>query len=273
MGTGINIGVNNTSKKVKDFYIGISDKPKKIEKAWVGVNGVPKLFYSASRLPDGYQEVEYIYKNNSIGLNSSIDTGIIPDNTVNIIIKARFTRNYTSNIYPTKLCLFGTDANTSEDISINNQRSFGIYISNNSTDGIPNYRYQKGSAQNGGGYLIYWPNKDFDDNDHIINFNYKDENNNYTQFKINDKIITLQNDKYERYTGTTHIFLLPNSPIIQNIYQRLYYCIIYKQEKLLRNFIPCYKISNNQVGLYDLENNVFYTDENGGNFGKGSSII
>jgi hypothetical protein len=41
---------------------------------------------------------------------------------------------------------------------------------------------------------------------------------------------------------------------------------------LLRDFKPCYRKSDNVIGLYDLKNNVFYTNAGTGTFTKGSNI-
>lgn len=51
---------------------------------------------------------------------------------------------------------------------------------------------------------------------------------------------------------------------------QLYNFKIYNGDTLVRNFIPCYKISNNEIGLYDIVNNVFYTNAGTGTFTKGA---
>lgn len=38
---------------------------------------------------------------------------------------------------------------------------------------------------------------------------------------------------------------------------------------VIRNFIPCYRKSDNEVGLYDLVNDVFYTNQGTGSFTYG----
>ena len=49
----------------------------------------------------------------------------------------------------------------------------------------------------------------------------------------------------------------------------LYYFKIYDNDVLVRDFIPCYRNSDNVVGLYDLVNNVFYTNQGTGSFTYG----
>lgn len=52
---------------------------------------------------------------------------------------------------------------------------------------------------------------------------------------------------------------------------KIYSTSIYIDDELVRNFIPCYRKSDNVVGLYDLVNNVFYTNEGTGEFLKGEN--
>ena len=51
---------------------------------------------------------------------------------------------------------------------------------------------------------------------------------------------------------------------------KLYNFKWYENNILIRNFIPCYRNSDNKVGLYDLINNVFYTNQGTGSFVYGS---
>ena len=53
---------------------------------------------------------------------------------------------------------------------------------------------------------------------------------------------------------------------------KLYNFKMYKENVLVRNFIPCYRKSDSVIGLYDTINNVFYTNDGTGTFGKGSDV-
>jgi len=59
------IGVDGIAEKVKSIYIGVNGTAQRVTKAYIGdANGVARQWYSAgggSRVPDGYQEVRYIY--------------------------------------------------------------------------------------------------------------------------------------------------------------------------------------------------------------------
>ena len=54
---------------------------------------------------------------------------------------------------------------------------------------------------------------------------------------------------------------------------QLYYFKIYDNGTLIRDFIPCYRKSDNVAGLYDLVNNTFYTNVGTGTFTIGNEII
>jgi hypothetical protein len=57
-----------------------------------------------------------------------------------------------------------------------------------------------------------------------------------------------------------------------NTHIKMYGCKIIKINTLVRNFIPCYRKSDNVIGLYDLVNNVFYTNAGTGTFTKGNDV-
>lgn len=51
---------------------------------------------------------------------------------------------------------------------------------------------------------------------------------------------------------------------------KLYAMYIYDNSNLVRDFVPCYRKSDNVAGLYDLVNNVFYTNAGSGVFAVGA---
>lgn len=79
----------------------------------------------------------------------------------------------------------------------------------------------------------------------------------------------------EHIDGAKNIELLKvNDGSTNNMsYGKLYYCKFYdKSKKLIRDFIPCYRKSDNVVGLYDKVNNMFYTNAGTGEFVKGAEV-
>ena len=55
----------------------------------------------------------------------------------------------------------------------------------------------------------------------------------------------------------------------QPIACKLYYFTIKESNELKREFIPCYRKSDSVIGMYDLENNTFYTNAGTGSFTAG----
>lgn len=53
---------------------------------------------------------------------------------------------------------------------------------------------------------------------------------------------------------------------------RFYYFKIYENWTLVRDFIPCYRKSDNVIGLYDLVNSQFYTNSWSGTFSKWADV-
>ena len=53
---------------------------------------------------------------------------------------------------------------------------------------------------------------------------------------------------------------------------KIYSFKMYYENELVRDFIPCYRNSDNEIGLYDLVNNVFYTNKGTGAFTYGSVV-
>lgn len=66
------------------------------------------------------------------------------------------------------------------------------------------------------------------------------------------------------HQGGTNISNIPT--------MKLYYCKIWDDETLVRDMVPCYRISDNVVGMYDKVNDVFYTNAGTGTFEKGPNV-
>lgn len=59
-----------------------------------------------------------------------------------------------------------------------------------------------------------------------------------------------------------------NSQVEQKVKMKLYYFKIYEWTTLVRDFVPCYRKSDNAIGLYDLANSAFYTNTGSWTFTK-----
>lgn len=92
--------------------------------------------------------------------------------------------------------------------------------------------------------------------------------------------ITVNGVKTERNTNLTNglynVYLFAvnqkNSVTESKSNIKLYYCRFYEDDELVMEFIPCYRKSNNEIGLYETRNNVFYTNRGSGTFLKGDDL-
>ena len=57
-----------------------------------------------------------------------------------------------------------------------------------------------------------------------------------------------------------------------NTYVRIYYFKVYEDGALVRDFIPCYRKSDGEIGLYDKVEKKFYANSGTGVFLKGNDL-
>ena len=78
---------------------------------------------------------------------------------------------------------------------------------------------------------------------------------------------TVTNNSFSTPTPLT-IFALNDAVdgVVENSNTKLYSLKIYDSNKLVRDFVPCYRNSDQVLGLYDTVENKFYTNNGTGNF-------
>ena len=234
----------------------INFEKKKINKIFLGGKSISKVFKGNKlvyqMLPNEYQEVEYIESTGT----QYIDTGIYPYKTTEKLVFSytdltvgsvkRFTALYDSGESPTV-------------------RYYGVEIT---TDG--NFKVFTYDAVNQ--YKLATP----DTNKHTLLFN---DNNNKVFF---DGVEKAQNSKFDlprQATLTLPIFRTTTrsetTNLTSRIAGRLYNLKLWDKSnnnELIRDFIPCYRKSDGEIGLYDIVNNVFYTNDGTGVFLKGGDV-
>ena len=80
---------------------------------------------------------------------------------------------------------------------------------------------------------------------------------------------------YENYSTDLPLYIFgSNHNGVYNygtrFFGRVYYAKIWDNDALVRNLIPCYRKTDNAVGMYDTVNGVFYTNQGTGEFLKGA---
>ena len=201
-------------------------------------------------LPKGYQKVEHIESSGTQYINLGLNTNQV-DRIVASFIVNRFTGN-TQHI-------LGARTNMS------NYKLFLQFASANSYQSLSMYR---NSSYDGPSNVTLFPMNQ------MINIDISLHNGKQKAI-INDSVIY---DKQNNITiESADLYLLAwnaNGAITPDCYLKLYDCKLYSYDKyiLVRNFIPCYRKSDNKPGLYDLVNDVFYTNSGTGEFTVGPDI-
>lgn len=196
---------------------------------------------ATSILPDGYTQVDYIESSGT----QYIDTG--EKATENTTFDITFYESENTNAK-----IFGSR------ISVSNG-AMALYF-NSGDDFVVNYGTQG---------ITYTDDNRFINN--IVNLKTEIADNKY-RFHLNNNLLT----EFTKYTGS---FLDQNmylgsynnngTAVTTSGTIRIYRCKIYNNN-LVKNFIPCYRNSDNEVGMYDLVNNTFYTNSGTGSFTYGA---
>lgn len=219
------------------YYGNQKIKPHGIKEAYYG----SKKIYSAARLPSAYQEVEYI---GSTG-TQYIDTGcLIQTNSAIELLNFTITDPRTTN-WLSYLGSMTTDG-------ASDMFTFRTYPWVNNHVNFTVGTKQISQLYSGESYAYLTPYK----------------------FRIND--IEIQVEQPSGFTGSTYHLYMFGTNSGGNPFRLGYINIgglnIYQDGVKIRQFIPCYRKSDNEIGLYDIVNNQFYTNQGSGTFIKGNDI-
>lgn len=280
--TGLYIGVNGVPKKIKKMYVGVNGISKKIKKGYIGINGIPKLFYQDSILPEDYQQVEYIRNS---GYTQYINPGnIYPDSDTTVYIKyvakARKSsssggklfgydvRGY-SNSYPYKSGSYLNYYYYLETDNYNYNR-FGRYIypsGDSSQYSYINFSSGIGTLNKMNEILYNEPGGNFYENGtkkQTVTVTFSNENmwnwNQTASWK--PRLIILGMMEIESGNGSAII-----TPA--DVEYELYQCSVWQSGNQIRDMYPCYRKSDNVIGMYDIVGKTFYTNAGSGTFYKG----
>ena len=195
-----------------------------------------------SQLPTEYQEVEYIQSSGT----QYIDTGVVATSGFEIDIKI----NIDTVTDPMAPILYAHEP--SEPY----KRNFIAYNSSKQMEIDAGDKITQTSVTLKGDDVIKASNVE---NNFYLNVN----GTNYTP-KVTTAASNLE------YSGRTLHLLHGNGYDVGYTSGKVYYCKITVDGTLVRSFVPCYRKSDNVAGLYDLANNVFYTNAGSGVFAVGA---
>lgn len=197
-----------------------------------------------SLLPIKYQQVEYIESTGT----QYIDTGIVSNSDLSISTTLLFNQ-------------VGTDVS-------NGVCPYGAFETNNYLYWRCSNTYEKSSVCYGSGMNLA-----------PAGFNIQEKivigNNKHTFYCIGvDGQKRIMHVDAQSFSGTKNIFIFAQNGTSTSRYSKmqLYDFKISNDTNELRNFIPCYRKSDNEIGLYDLVENKFYTNAGTGTFLKGINV-
>ena len=207
-------------------------------------NSINKLGLKAKKLPDEYKQVEYIESSGT----QYIDTGFVPNQNTRTVID--FMPTSTSSPF-----IFGSR------LGYNN--AYDLYtFSNKFRDDYANTNYGNESSQpfpkSANKRYLFDKNKN-----HSIMY---EENVQFYDHTFTEKTINLSFNMF--------LFGLNDNGSIRSsniAMMKLYSCKIYDNGILVRDFVPCYRIDDDEVGLYDTVNDIFYTNQGTGVFAYGKT--
>ena len=195
------------------------------------------------RLPSEYQKLDYIEGNGT----QYIDSLFNPTNGFKINICFELTD------LSSRSTIFGLNGSDKECFfRIDNANIYSFWAN---TKGSSGYSYANGFE---------------------INKKYKVECcfNTQSYLKINNEVLVNLTNSLSFIDHTIPILgEYTVGGILYKAKAKLYSCKIYDLDyNIVRDFIPCYKKSDNVIGLYDLINNQFYTNAGTGTFLKGNNV-
>lgn len=191
----------------------------------------------SSTLPEGYTQVEYIESTGT----QYIDIGFNGGNNYTIKCKIQ-------DVGRTTFVFSDYKDNVANE-------NLGLYVLGSGTYGIYYTSTQKFLSSTAGDIK----NIDFALNSTGLTYTINEETgtSSYTPTTNNGNVVLFRRGNSDTYYSSTKLY---NFKIFNG------------SNTLVRNLIPCYRNSDNVIGMYDLVNDVFYTNAGTGTFLKGNDV-
>lgn len=196
---------------------------------------------NSGKIPKEYQEVEYIESGNG-------DAYIITDCITDNMVGARWGCSFVGSIPSMEKCVFGWLGSGSE------QGFYADFYGSKFYGAVLNSRYRNKIGIT-----------------HDIKYDcYMDG------FTLNIGDYT----QSPEYTGSSNvpsnmgIFCANKNgePFWIASNMRLYYLKIYSGDTVIANYVPCYRRSDGEIGMYEVKSGRFYKNKGNGSFTKGKEI-
>ena len=192
----------------------------------------------SSGLPSGYKAVEYIESTGT----QYIDTGFKPNQNTRMEVK------FNASSLSADRFVFGARTTATS-------KAFAAYVK---SDGKIYSNYRTYNTNSG---YTYTANQDVT----------VDLNKN--KFYVDGTLKTTHSSGNFTTDYNLTLFGLNTSGGVQSGFVgKIYYAKLYDNGTLIRDFIPAYRMSDGEVGLYDKVTGAFYTNQGTGTFSKGSNV-
>lgn len=198
-------------------------------------------------LPDEYQQVEHLTNSGT----QRIDTGLIPTNSTSIDITYQSLQPTGTSQY-----IAGSRLNASTTVE--------YAINGSSSNAYWDVRL--------GGQTVTITDVNRMTNKYRSYLNITKGTGTWTLTHTTTGTTYTKNTSGMKVNATANLFLFAYNNIDANTHAnlRIYGCKIYEAGVLVRNYLPCYRKSDNEAGMYDLVENKFYTNTGTGKFAIGS---
>ena len=193
------------------------------------------------KLPKGYTELEYLESTGT----QYIDTGINTNTTT-----SRYETKINPSLVSGTIGIFGTRNSYSA-----NESSMNVFI----IDGTFRLDWLNGAM--GSGIRIS------SNTEYAISITRGLATINNVNYRFGDT--TSIDGSYTFYVGS---FNNAGSVYSKGFSGKIYYSKLYNNNILVFDGVPCYRKSDNEIGMYDLVSNTFFTNAGTGTFIKGDNI-
>ena len=279
-------GVNNVARKPNAIYVGVNNVARKVKEVYAGVGGVAQKVWPNNLIPDDdYQSLSYI--------------GIFAGNSQGTLHKFYFPANSLTYVNYNIRTVYKFEM-LSDSISSGSSGGylFNMGVSPSYTGGQVLVNYTGRTSQTyydqfyyrlealGSRFHFYYENSNTGTGQDPARTNLYSTteetyrtNSLYTLDFNNNKKVYLYNDK-GYYSISSHNLIGTFNPFYSSftLYDTAHYynCFwfpllvgvnifhsaqIYNGSTLQRDIIPCYRVSDRKIGLYDLVNRVVSIDE------------
>ena len=281
MAKNIFAGVDNVAKKAKNIYVGVNNKARKVKEVYAGVGGVARKVWPNNLIPDDrYQSVT------SIGVKASSSSARIyfyptldPTFVTYPILRCvmKFSLFDTSGAigntedgrqyidgrgFVEYGYLYGSEYDSSVCIKLGYEKNSSGNLLFNVTYGkraTPPYFVERFTSYSSENMIL--------DNIYTIDFSnnyatyidsqrgyYSNPANRYMGSLTSSKISPPSNDMYSSNWYYTGIEFGLGLYLLGKVYSVKFYK---NNTTLIRDYVPCYRISDGYIGMFDMVNRVF----------------